>query len=356
MTLSRSIVCVLAALAAHLAAGAAFSSTPPLPASASLPPGEDAPAQGAAAAAGPDSPRPALAREQDLVVPSRPKAEEALAGVRVRLSPPSIRPGTLFQIDVDGADLKSAAATVGSRVFPLYEAGPGRFRGFATVPIDHRAGRKLVHVAVVGGDLEARSASVPLEILARKVASQKLTVNAKFTSPSARHVAQMKSDRKALRACYQVPFGPPRFSKGFVDPLGNERGSRFGERRVFNGRTRSRHWGLDIDGRMGEPVRAANDGLVVLARPCFMSGLTVIVSHGAGLFTGYFHFSRFEAKVGQTVRRGEVLGYVGSTGRSTGPHLHFSAKLHGALIDPEALLDFEFDLDGEEPLTVGAER
>ncbi|MBI5546508.1 MAG: M23 family metallopeptidase [Deltaproteobacteria bacterium] len=271
----------------------------------------------------------------------------------MRLRPASIRPGGLFELEVRGEGLLSAAGCLGSMAVPMFADGPGRFRGFGAVPLDHPAGPALVHVAVVDQDLKAHSGSVPIQLVERVVDRKAISVSSRFTRPTATQKAQMQADAKALRQCYQVPFGPPLFTGSFIDPLGHERGSRFGEKRVFNGRTRSRHWGLDIDGEAGEPVRASHDGVVALARPCFMSGLTVIVSHGAGLFTGYFHFSRFAVQTGQKVKQGEVLGYVGSTGRSTGPHLHFATKLHRTLIDPEALL--EFDLGAPTPRPVAVE-
>ncbi|MGC4114131.1 MAG: M23 family metallopeptidase [Myxococcales bacterium] len=238
--------------------------------------------------------------------------------------------------------MRSAAASFGGAPVTMFAVGPSAFRGYAAVPIDHAVGPAMVHVAVVDEQMVTRSGTWTLELEDRSVVKKTITVNAKFTSPSAAQKAQMKADAKAIAQSYRVAFGPPLFKGNFVDPLGHERGSRFGEKRVFNGRTKSRHWGLDIDGDRGEAVHAANDGVVTLARPCFMSGWTVLINHGAGLFTGYFHFSKFAVKTGDVVKKGDVIGYVGSTGRSTGPHLHFAAKLNDTLIDPEALMEFDF--------------
>ncbi|HEY3452132.1 MAG TPA: M23 family metallopeptidase [Myxococcales bacterium] len=283
--------------------------------------------------------------------PSGP--ETSLGSTRVRVRPTSVRPGDLFEIDVQGQRLRSAAGSFGGEPVTLFATGASSFRGFVAVPLDHAVGPALVHVAVVDEQMVTRSGSATLQLVDRTVIKKTITVSSKFTSPAAAQVAQMKADAKAISASYRIAFGPPLFTGNFVDPLGHERGSRFGERRVFNGRTKSRHWGLDIDGERGEAVHAANDGLVTLARPCFMSGWTVLVSHGAGLFTGYFHFSKFAVKTGDRVKKGEVLGYVGSTGRSTGPHLHFAAKLNDTLVDPEALLDFDFAAAGSAIAAAG---
>ncbi len=143
-----------------------------------------------------------------------------------------------------------------------------------------------------------------------------------------------------------MTFGPLLITSNFADPRdGAERNSLFGERRIFNGTLKSRHLGLDIDGKTGDPVRAANDGVVRLTRDCFYSGNTVFLSHGAGIFTDYFHLSKILVKNGQTVKKGQVIGLLGRTGRVTGPHLHFATKVSGTIFDPEALLRFDFFAD-----------
>jgi murein DD-endopeptidase MepM/ murein hydrolase activator NlpD len=117
----------------------------------------------------------------------------------------------------------------------------------------------------------------------------------------------------------------------------------FGERRFYNGHPRSPHSGVDISAGMGEPVSASNAGRVVLARDLYFSGHSVILDHGLGVFTFYCHFSKLEVQEGQAVRRGDLLGLVGSTGRATGPHLHWSVRLQDARVDPLSLLSLALE-------------
>jgi murein DD-endopeptidase MepM/ murein hydrolase activator NlpD len=102
------------------------------------------------------------------------------------------------------------------------------------------------------------------------------------------------------------------------------------------------HYGLDLAAARGTPIEAAQAGVVVLVRDCYYSGNTVVVSHGAGLFTTYLHQSRTLVKVGEVVAQGQRLGLVGSTGRSTGPHLHWGVKVDGLWVDPQAMLRLPF--------------
>ena len=117
---------------------------------------------------------------------------------------------------------------------------------------------------------------------------------------------------------------------------------------MLNGKAASVHYGLDLTGPRGAPVLAANDGEVVITRDAYFSGKTVVIWHGAGLYTAYFHLDRISVREGQRVHKGETLGELGSTGRATGPHLHWGVKVDGLYVDPESLLAIDFG-DGSAP-------
>lgn len=110
--------------------------------------------------------------------------------------------------------------------------------------------------------------------------------------------------------------------------------SSFGERLdPFNGEG-AFHKGIDISGSMGEPVRAPADGTVLMAGPASGYGQEVMLDHGHGIHTLYGHLSGFAVTAGQDVHRGEIIGYVGSEGRSTGPHLHYEVRIHDTPVNP----------------------
>ncbi len=110
--------------------------------------------------------------------------------------------------------------------------------------------------------------------------------------------------------------------------------SSFGERQdPFNGEG-AFHKGIDISAPMGEPIRAPADGTVLMAGPASGYGREVVIDHGHGIHTAYGHLSGFAVTAGQDVRRGDIIGYVGSEGRSTGPHLHYEVRLHDSPVNP----------------------
>jgi murein DD-endopeptidase MepM/ murein hydrolase activator NlpD len=115
--------------------------------------------------------------------------------------------------------------------------------------------------------------------------------------------------------------------------------SPFGARRIFNDKPRDPHPGIDLRAPTGTVVRSSGRGRVALAGDLYYSGGTVIVDHGGGLFTVYAHLSRIDAREGAPVDAGTVLGLSGATGRVTGPHLHWGAKIGNLPCDPRALVD-----------------
>jgi len=137
--------------------------------------------------------------------------------------------------------------------------------------------------------------------------------------------------RKEGPARFTLPLAPP------AKPL--PEGLDFGSKRIFNDTPAGQpHMGADYTIVQGTPVRSVADGTVVLAENEFFAGNGVYIDHGDGLVSMYFHLSKIKVKAGQKVAKGQEIGLVGSTGRSTGAHLFFGVRWHNARIDPELLL------------------
>jgi murein DD-endopeptidase MepM/ murein hydrolase activator NlpD len=141
-----------------------------------------------------------------------------------------------------------------------------------------------------------------------------------------------------MRALYDT-VTPERLWRGpFTQPVASRKpGGGFGSRRVINGQPRMPHAGIDYSADRGTPVVASNRGRVALLGEFFFAGRLVALDHGLGLYTLYFHLDGVAVTEGQIVERGQTVGTVGTTGRSTGPHLHFAAQLGRARINPPDL-------------------
>lgn len=168
---------------------------------------------------------------------------------------------------------------------------------------------------------------------------QKLTLPPRMVTPPAEVLARIAREQEDNRRARDVLSGRRLWSLPLARPVPGGLGSVYGAARVLNGQPRNPHRGLDFEARAGEPVRAAASGTVVLVADEYYAGRCVFVDHGNGVVSMYFHLSRAEVREGQRVDRGQVLGLVGSTGRATGPHLHFSLSAQGRLVDPAPLLE-----------------
>lgn len=126
-----------------------------------------------------------------------------------------------------------------------------------------------------------------------------------------------------------------------IVPAQGRLASRFGLRRFFNEEPRSPHAGLDVAVASGTPVKSSAEGKVLAVGDYFFNGKTVFVDHGNGLITMYCHLERIDVQTGATVTKGQRLGLSGQTGRASGPHLHWSVVLNGAMVDPELFISAE---------------
>jgi murein DD-endopeptidase MepM/ murein hydrolase activator NlpD len=259
-----------------------------------------------------------------------------LATPSARVTPGRALPGDVVLVEVVGAAAPPSGALAG-RPLRFWPAGEERWLAAAPLPIETPSGP-----AVVALDVDGLMLLPALEIATPRFASTTLRIPPRFIEPPASARKRIAADQAAIRQAYAQPFGPPRVRAPFAVPLEVEPSGHYGDQRVYNGKTEGVHYGLDLPSPTGTPVPAGADGLVVLARDCYMSGKTVLLDHGAGVFSASFHLSRIGVEVGQQVDKGQVIGLVGSTGRSTGPHLHWGIKVDGLWVDPRSALRLDF--------------
>ena len=218
-------------------------------------------------------------------------------------------------------------------------SGAASWIGWGVIPLDAKAGSAPYRLSARRADGSSLSFDGAIDVLEKTFAEQRLDVEPKFVNPPKAELARIEREKKKLDAIYGRRTALPPAAAPFVRPVPGEPTSEFGTRRVFNGEPRAPHPGLDLHAVTGTPVLAAGAGRVALAESLYYSGGTVIVDHGEGLFTIYAHLSKIEAKVGAAVSAGDRLGLSGATGRVTGPHLHWGARVGGAIFDPRGLLD-----------------
>jgi len=259
----------------------------------------------------------------------------AAAPVQVVVDPPAVPVGGLAVVHAEGADV---SGTFEGKPLAFFSTAGGS-TALIGIDLDHATGRFPLSVSSShGGRFET-----VVEVLAKEFAEERLTVPKSFTEPSPKMLRRIEREQQLLAALWsQSP--PRRYWRGeFERPAEGAPGSPFGLRRFFNGEPRSPHAGIDFRAPEGAAVHAANRGRVALADDLFFTGQTVVIDHGAGLFTLYVHLSKLETRRGAMVEKGAEIGRVGATGRATGPHLHFAVRVGDARIDPQALLERKLD-------------
>jgi murein DD-endopeptidase MepM/ murein hydrolase activator NlpD len=219
--------------------------------------------------------------------------------------------------------------------WPMREIAPGRYEGLIGVDLDDPPGPEAVTAeGVLDGDRVRAVAEVTIS--PRKFAVQELTLPERLAEFDNATLIRINTEAAELSRRFSR-VTPPRWRIPFLPPVEEYRPANFGARRVINGHPRMPHSAVDITLPAGTPVRAIADGRVAFAGEQFFGGRSVVIDHGGGVFSVYYHMKEFSVAEGQEISRGDRIGSVGSTGRATGPHLHFGVRVPGGRIDPTRL-------------------
>ena len=177
--------------------------------------------------------------------------------------------------------------------------------------------------------------SEALNVSARQWDIERVNVARRPGGASAAFMERRRPELSAIWDARQQETGSQGWQQNFIWPVEGRISGRFGRQRIYRGEPGSYHSGLDIAPGAGVPFVAPADGVVVLARSGFsLEGGLIIIDHGMGLNSAFLHASRIVVEEGQRVSQGDHIGNVGSTGRATGPHLHWSLKWKDARLDP----------------------
>jgi hypothetical protein len=256
----------------------------------------------------------------------------------LRLAPERVRQGGVATLEL--AAPGPARVWVGTREVPvLHGAGDSRATAWIGVDLEEPPGPLPVRVEAGSGGDPPVALRRTLTVLDGRYPVQKLTLPRAYVDLDPAAQARAGSERAALDRLWASAATARAWHGPFALPLDRQATPQgFGLRRVINGEPRAPHTGVDFTAPEGTAVLAANAGTVVLSEEHFFGGQSIVLDHGMGLYTMYFHLAERLAEVGRRVERGEPIGRVGRSGRATGPHLHWGARLLGARIDPAELL------------------
>ena len=264
---------------------------------------------------------------------------------RLTAAPAHPEPGAIVRLTLSTApvgpdSVVSVRGAMAGEPLHFMRSTAGTWHAIGGVPVDSVG--NLFASAIIqyaSGKTETPRVRFTLPKLPPLVA-QPLAVDSAFTKPlDSATIARINRENARAREIGRLAHNrPPMWSASFLKPRTSAITSEFGSGRLFNGQLTARHLGVDFRGAVGEPVHAANRGVVALVENFFLAGNVIYIDHGGGIVTAYFHLSKPLVSAGDTVKRGQVIGLVGNTGRVTGPHLHWAARYGAVTVNPLDLI------------------
>lgn len=267
-----------------------------------------------------------------------------LAGARADLeishTARALQPGEIVTLQVVSTTPRRTVEAIGfGRTAPLWPEGGSttRWRGLIGLDVEISPGPQSIEVRATAESGGVDTATYTIDVLPKQFAERHLKVDPRFSDPPASVRPRIAREAARLEAIFAaidrhaIPDVP------FTAPVPQPSNSRFGLRSFFNKQPRGRHNGVDFPSPAGTSIRAPARGRVVLVDDLYFTGHTVVIDHGMGVYSLFAHLERTAATDAAMVERGEVVGFVGSTGRATGPHLHWSLRLQRARVDPLSL-------------------
>jgi len=247
--------------------------------------------------------------------------------------------GEIVELKISGQGLSAVEAKMGAERIPFYPGTAGVFTALAGVDLEAAPGWAKVPVKATTRAGTHRQTRIMLKIKAKSFQQESFSVPTEFEPFSSEVLERIRREQKQFSSVFAVS-APQRLWDGpFLSPVAGGVTSPFGFRRVINGIPRAPHTGVDLKAPLGTEVLAANHGRVALVGDFFFSGKSLVLDHGGGLYTTYFHLAEFKVDTGSEIRKGDVIALSGMTGRVTGPHLHWGARINGARVNPFELVE-----------------
>lgn len=210
------------------------------------------------------------------------------------------------------------------KTYPLQSFGAGYFT-YLPIPMQVKPGEYPIGDQV-------------LTIKEKKFETQYLQVSKQMESMR-QDTKRIQEDQKKIDLARSKSQPEFLFTSAFVQPIEGILTTPYGYTRYVNGKYDSSHLAIDLAAKEGTPIKATNDGIVALADSLYLTGNSIYIDHGMGLFSQYAHLSELRVKTGDRVKRGDIIGLVGTTGFSTGPHLHFTFWAHNVPVNPNLFFD-----------------
>ena len=241
--------------------------------------------------------------------------------------------GEVMRLEIESQDRITALKALGKQ-WPVKQAREGRWVGWIGIDLKQKPGS----FDILWRSGKRTIAKERLDVTEGKFRISHIKVKKKMAQFDKKTLARIRREVKALKAAYVMPVKAEPEIVMQDRPVEGVVSTPFGAQRYVNGEPRSPHSGLDIAAPAGTPIKAPLSGRVLFVAEMYLNGNTVVLGHGNGLVSVYCHMQSIAVKKGEWVDTHQLVGKVGSTGRSTGPHLHWGVRFNNARVDPDSLL------------------
>ncbi len=253
----------------------------------------------------------------------------------LNLSSSKVENANTVLVKINGKNISNPKLTFDKQNIDFYKNPFLSNSYYALLPISYY--QKLGKDRIIFSYLENNKKifkGLDLEIIDGKYKSEVINVKPSIFKPNKQRVARTKKEYQEAMEIYNSSSDEIYWKDDFIYPLNSKITSDFGTKRVYNGQLKSYHGGTDFKAKDNTEIIASNSGIVRISANRFYAGNSIVIDHGQGVYSCYFHLNTMNFKVGDFIKKGEVLGLSGSTGRVTGPHLHFTFRINGLQVDP----------------------
>jgi murein DD-endopeptidase MepM/ murein hydrolase activator NlpD len=258
----------------------------------------------------------------------------------IELHPPAIGQGDVALLTIQKKGKRRPEVTwCGKEISVVLDSSNGKWIAFLGADLTTTPGEYTLTTW-----LEDEILRKQIQVVNKDHGIRRFTVPREMEALDPSTLERVQEESKRMRDILSVSHGQPLWQGSWIRPVSGGIVSPFGRRTIINDLERSPHSGVDLKAAEGTPIRAANRGRVMLVADHFFGGLSVVIDHGGGIHSMYFHLSDVSAKASQIVEKGELIGLSGSSGRVTGPHLHFGIRLHGDRVSPLRLIELSTGL------------
>jgi murein DD-endopeptidase MepM/ murein hydrolase activator NlpD len=270
---------------------------------------------------------------------AEPDTISAPAGITVSLTPKRVQQGSVAKITLQCPPAFTPTSCTWQNIDSrLYEDREGVYACLIPISAQQKPGPMLLTVTLEDAQGTTFTRQALLDIIPKDFAIQHLTIEKSKATLSPEDLKRHTREREQILNMFKQSLQERQWSNAFSAPIQGRISTPFGVKRFINKEPRNPHSGVDIAAPKGTPIQATAAGRVTLTGEHFFAGKSVYLDHGNEIFSMYFHMDAISVREGQRVAAGDIIGNVGSTGRATGPHLHWGMRMHGIPVDPFSLL------------------